>query len=82
MNENKDSMDYIFFNGFSTQFPNTISKASTLRSAKVLSQEDSKFVEHIFQVVRETLFFSSNDIILHFMWPTFLKLFLYIILIF
>jgi hypothetical protein len=32
---------FVYFYGFSTQFPNTISKASSLNSEKVLSQEDS-----------------------------------------
>jgi hypothetical protein len=35
---------FAFFHGFSTQSPNIILKASTLCSAKVVSQEDSKFV--------------------------------------
>jgi hypothetical protein len=42
-NENKEFLDFYSFYGFSTQFLNTISKASTLCSAKFLSQEDSKF---------------------------------------
>jgi hypothetical protein len=56
--------NFYFFYGFSTQFPDTISKASTVRSAKVLRQEDSKFVERILQVVKKTFFFTSNAIIL------------------
>jgi hypothetical protein len=44
LNEIKDFWISIFFYGFSTQSPNIISKASTLCSAKVVSQEDSKFV--------------------------------------
>jgi hypothetical protein len=46
-NENKDILDFNFFIGFSTQFPNTISKASTLCSANFLSQEDLKFADSI-----------------------------------
>jgi hypothetical protein len=52
-----------FFHGFSTQFPNTISKASSLRSAKVSSQEDSKFDDLVLHGVRKALFFISNAII-------------------
>jgi hypothetical protein len=50
-------LGFLSFNEFSTQFPNTISKASTLCRAKLLSQEDSKFVETTLQGVREV--FSS-----------------------
>jgi hypothetical protein len=53
-----------YFNGFSTQFPKTISKTSTLCS--VLSQEDSKFAELILQDVKRALLFTSNTIILQF----------------
>jgi hypothetical protein len=38
-------LDFYFFCKFSTQFPNKISKASTLYSAKVLSQEHSKYYD-------------------------------------
>jgi hypothetical protein len=34
---------FLFFYGFSTQSPNIILKVSTLCSAKVVSEEDSKF---------------------------------------
>jgi hypothetical protein len=68
-------MRFLFFYGFSTQIPNTISKASTLHSTKVLNQEDSKFVEPILLVVKKTLFFTSNAIILQPMWSTFLRIF-------
>jgi hypothetical protein len=44
----------MYFNGFLIQFPNTIIKALTLRSAKILSQEDSKFIEPILQVVKNS----------------------------
>jgi hypothetical protein len=72
---------FIYFCEFSTQFSNTISKASSLCSAKVLSQEDSKFADLVLQGVKKSLFFTSNAIILQPMWSTFLKLFLYTILI-
>jgi hypothetical protein len=49
-------MEFLFFNGFSTQFPNMISKALTLYSTKVSSQENSKFVEPILEVVNEKFF--------------------------
>jgi hypothetical protein len=61
-------LGFYFFGGFSTQFPNTISKASSLCSAKVLSQEDSKFADLVLQRIKEVLFFSSNAIILQSMW--------------
>jgi hypothetical protein len=54
---------FFFFCGFSAQFPNTISKASSLYSEKVLSQEDSKFVDHVLHSVKKTLFFTSNTVI-------------------
>jgi hypothetical protein len=62
---------FIFIGGFSTQFPNIISKASSLCSAKILSQEDSKFPGLVLQGVKEALFFTSNAIILQFMWSIF-----------
>jgi hypothetical protein len=74
-------LGFSLFYGFSTQFPNIISKASTLCSAKVLSQEDSKIVDLVLQGVKKTLFFTSNAIILQSMWPTFLKLSPHLILI-
>jgi hypothetical protein len=37
-------LGFYSFCGFSTQFPNTTSKASSLCSTKVLSQEDSKSI--------------------------------------
>jgi hypothetical protein len=70
-----------FFPKFSTQFPNTISKALSLCSIKVLSQEDSKFADHVLQGVKKALFFTSNAIILQSMWPNFLKHFQHLILI-
>jgi hypothetical protein len=57
-------LDFYFFRGFSTQFPNTISKASSIYSAKVLSQEDSKFVDRVLQGAKNALFLTSNAIIL------------------
>jgi hypothetical protein len=48
---------FLFFCGFSTQFPYTISKASSLWSAKVLSQEDSKFTDLVLLDVKNA--FSS-----------------------
>jgi hypothetical protein len=66
---------FIFLCGYSTQFPNTISKASSLYSAKVLSQEDSKFADPVLCGVKKALFFTSSIIILQSMWSTFLKLF-------
>jgi hypothetical protein len=50
--------------------------------AKILSQEDSKFADHVLQDVKKLIFFTSNTIILQFMWSNFLKLFAHIILIF
>jgi hypothetical protein len=73
---------FIYFLGrFSTQFPNATSKASSLCSAKVLSQEDSKFVDHVLHGVKKALFFTSNTIFLQTMWLTFLKKIPHIILI-
>jgi hypothetical protein len=57
--------NFIFFGGFSTQFLNKISKASSLCSAKVLSQEDSKFDDPVLQGIKRSLFFTSNPIILN-----------------
>jgi hypothetical protein len=74
-------LGFYFFGGFSIQFPNIISKASALCSTKVLSQEDSKFVDPILQGEKKALFFTSNAIILQFKWSAFLKLFPHIILI-
>ena len=68
-------MEFLFFNGFSAQFPNMISKALILCSTKVLSQENSEFVEPILEVVNKKFFLHFNAIILQFMWSTFLKLF-------
>jgi hypothetical protein len=45
MTKKKDFIELLFFYGFSTQFPKTISKASTLHSTKVLSQENSKLLK-------------------------------------
>jgi hypothetical protein len=47
-------LDFYFF--CSTQFPNTISKASNLCSAKVLSQEDSKFADPVFRGCKKSPF--------------------------
>jgi hypothetical protein len=58
-----------------------ISKASGLCSAIVLSQEDSKLVDPVLQGVRKALIFTSNAIILQFVWSTFWKLFSHLILI-
>jgi hypothetical protein len=49
-------MELLFSYGFSIQFPNTISKALTFPSTKVLNQEDSKFVEPFLQVVKKISF--------------------------
>ena len=46
-NENKTFLSFYFYCRFSTQFPNTRSKPSSLCSAKILSQEDSKFANHL-----------------------------------
>jgi hypothetical protein len=43
--ENKYFLKFYFFGGFLTQFSQKISKASTLCSIEVLSQEDSKFFD-------------------------------------
>jgi hypothetical protein len=48
-NENKDFLGFYFSCEFSTQFSNTISKASSLCSTKLFSQEDSKFADHVLQ---------------------------------
>jgi hypothetical protein len=55
-------LKFLFLYRFSTQFPNTISKASTLRSEKILSQENSKFVNCILHVVKNAIFFTSNAV--------------------
>jgi hypothetical protein len=73
-------MDFYIFYAFSTKSPNTISKALSLCGTKVLSQEDSKFVDHVLQCVKKALFFTSNSIILQSMLSTFLKIFLQFIL--
>jgi hypothetical protein len=53
MNENKEFLDFIFiFMDFQLNFLNFLLKASILSSAKVLSQEDSKFAEAILQGVK------------------------------
>jgi hypothetical protein len=59
MTENKDILGFYYFCRFSTQFPNTISKASSLCCAIVLSQEDSKFADLILNGVKKTLFLIS-----------------------
>jgi hypothetical protein len=58
-----------------TQSPNIISKASTLLSTKVVSQEDSKFANPILQGVKKLFFITSNTIILRSIQLSFLKLF-------
>jgi hypothetical protein len=62
------------FCAFILGIPNSIfysnTKTSTLCSAKFLSQEDLKLVEHIFHVTKKALFFTSNVEILQ---STFLK---------
>jgi hypothetical protein len=55
-NENEDFFNFCFLYGSSIQFLNIISKASSLCSTKALSQEHSKFVDHVFHGVKETLF--------------------------
>jgi hypothetical protein len=45
--KNKEFLGFYFFCEFSTQFPNLLSKASSFCSVKVLSQVDSKFVDHL-----------------------------------
>jgi hypothetical protein len=72
---------FVFFGGFSTQFSNTISRASSLCSAKVLSHEELKFVDLVLQGVKKALLFTSNAIILQSMWSTFVKPFFHLILI-
>jgi hypothetical protein len=62
---------FIYFYGFSTQFPNIISKASRLCSEIFLGQVDSKFVDPILQGVKNAFFFTSNAIILQSMCSTF-----------
>jgi hypothetical protein len=46
MGINKDFLSFYSYFEFSTQIPNIISKALTLCSAKVLSQEDSRFARY------------------------------------
>jgi hypothetical protein len=59
-NEHQDFFGFLFIlfyfliYGFSTQFPNIISKASTLCSAKLLGEEDPKFVDHVLQGVKKS----------------------------
>jgi hypothetical protein len=55
-NENKYFLRFYFLCGYSTQFPNTISKASSMCSAKILSQKDLKFADPILHVVKKALF--------------------------
>jgi hypothetical protein len=56
-NGNKDFLGFnFFFNGFSTQFPKIIFKTSTLCSAKILSQEDSKIANPILKGVKKSSF--------------------------
>jgi hypothetical protein len=81
MNENKDIWDFYYFCRFSTQFPYTISKASSLCCAIVLSQEDSKLADLVLHGVKKTLFLISNAKILQSMWSSFLRLFPHTILI-
>jgi hypothetical protein len=52
-NENKYFLDFYFLCGFLTQSLNIISKASTLCSTKVLSQEGSKFVDLFCKVLKK-----------------------------
>jgi hypothetical protein len=73
-------LDFPFLYGFLIQFPNIISKALTFYGSKVLSQEDSKFVEPILHVVKKAPFFTPNTIVLQSMKSTFLKKFPHIIL--
>jgi hypothetical protein len=47
---------FIFLNGFSTQFPKIISKASTLCRAKTFSQEDSMLIDLVLQGVKASSF--------------------------
>jgi hypothetical protein len=61
-----------------TQFPNTISKASSLCSTKVLSHED---LDPVLQGVKKALFFTSNVVILQSMRSTFYKKIPHLILI-
>jgi hypothetical protein len=79
--ENNDFLGFNLFYGFSTQYVSIISKASTLCSATVLSQEDPKFVDCILQGVKKGFFFISYAIILQSMWLVLLKLFSRIILV-
>jgi hypothetical protein len=68
-------MNLYFFMDILTQSPNIISKASTLLSTKVVSQEDSKFANPILQGVKKLFFITSNTIILRSIQLSFLKLF-------
>jgi hypothetical protein len=78
-NENKDLLDFIFFNGFATQFSNAILRA--LYSANFLSKEGSKYSEPALQGERKAFFFTSNAIILQSMRSIFLRFFPHIILV-
>jgi hypothetical protein len=80
-NENKEFLDFLFFCRCSTQFLNLIFKKSTSKSAKVLNQEDSRFVDFVLQGEKITLFSTSNTIILQSMRSMFLKTFMHLILI-
>jgi hypothetical protein len=51
-NENKDFLDFYFLHGFPTRFFSIISKASTFCGTKVLTQKESNFVDHVFQMVK------------------------------
>jgi hypothetical protein len=58
MNKNEDFLNFKIFNGFLTQFLNIISRVTTFCSAKVLSQEESKFVDPILQGAKKVHFFA------------------------
>jgi hypothetical protein len=69
------------FCGFSAQFPNTISKASSFYIVKILSQEDSKIADPILKGVKKALFFTSNAVILQSLCSTVFNFFSHLILI-
>jgi hypothetical protein len=53
--------DFFFWgDGFSSQFPNIKSKTSTLYSANILIQEDSKYVDPILLGTKKVHFFTAK----------------------
>jgi hypothetical protein len=56
MNKNEDFFNFLIFNGFLIQFLNMSSRVTTFCSAKVLSQEESRFVDRVCKVKKKLIF--------------------------